>query len=57
MRGLFFLFLLIACSSGSENGSNDSPVSLPTGFFIDSPVEGLEYTSTSQQGVRCYWSL
>jgi subtilisin family serine protease len=45
------LLLLVGCgSSGSSSSTNNSSSSLATGIFIDSKVQGLHYTTSTQSG-------
>lgn len=44
--------LLVGCNSGSSDGMNESSsLSLLSGIFIDSPVEGLEYETETQNSM------
>ena len=52
--GIAILFLLTACGGGGGGGGGsggEENISLNTAYFIDSGVEGLEYSSNSYQGV------
>jgi len=43
------VFLLISCNGGGGgNGSNDQ---VKQGIFIDSPVQGVEFSTVSQSGI------
>ena len=48
----FILTLLISLSGCGTNDSSKSSTSLQsTGLFLDSPVKGIDYQSTSHSGV------
>jgi len=48
---LFAIFALGACGGGSSQGPGGGPgPTLETGVFVDSPVEGLEFTAYDAGG-------
>jgi hypothetical protein len=47
--GILSLSLLIGCGGGGGGGSSSNPTTA-TGYFIDSPVQGLTYVSGGQSG-------
>ena len=47
-----FAFTLIGCGGGGGGGeSTPTQETIKTGKFVDSPVQGLEYFTTSQNGI------
>lgn len=70
MLCIFALTLLAACGGGSSSGTGTSissgssatgagssqpPQTTDTGYFIDSPVAGLEFKTASQTGITGTW--
>ncbi len=46
----FFTFLISSCGGEGSDGENPGDPSLLTGYFLDSPVEGLEYVRYTKSG-------
>lgn len=46
---LFIAFLISSCGGGDDDNNSSDPT-LSTGYFLDSPVEGLEYARYTRSG-------